>query len=148
MEDFFKWRDDWVLHVDAIDNQHKVIAECLNEIAHLCLAGNNRTAPEDERLAGLLDRLYADTRQHFSDEERLMLESRYPGYTLHEHEHIMLLAELKNYNDGIKNGSEQLDIDILSSLKAWFITHITHSDKEFASYLLDNPAGRDSRFQG
>jgi hemerythrin len=120
MEDFFKWRDDWVLHVDAIDNQHKVIAECLNEIAHLCLAGNNRTAPEDERLAGLLDRLYADTRQHFSDEERLMLESRYPGYTLHEHEHIMLLAELKNYNDGIKNGSEQLSLIVIRSLPLTF----------------------------
>ena len=131
MDDFFTWRESWRLDVEQLDRHHKALAGLLSSIARVYLSGEDR-----DELTVLLDKLYADTRQEFLDEERLMAETRYRGYSRHANEHAMLQAELKHCIRDIKAGKECLDMEMLSSLKSWFIGHITSSDKAFALHLL------------
>jgi len=137
VEDFFQWRHDWLLGIPELDEQHKALVEAINELAphYLRVISNSESnkAPR-QKLTGLLQVLYSDIERHFRDEEKMMKEAAYTEYKNHAHEHVMLLAELKNYCNHINNRDEELDMKSLCSLKTWFITHIL-DDRKFASHF-------------
>ena len=140
MPEFIKWRDEWLLGVDTLDAEHRDLADCLNRLVRECLHGNNSdTKGSNKRtsvLKSLLDELYLKTKDHFSHEEAIMREEKYPGYNSHAREHAMLLGELKStFAAKVKDGCSNIDPDILSELKYWFIAHVSRSDREFADYL-------------
>jgi len=101
VEDFFQWRHDWLLGIQALDEQHKALVEAINELAphYLRVISNSKSnnAPR-QKLTGLLQVLYSDIERHFRDEEKMMKEAAYTEYKNHAHAHVMLLAELKNYS--------------------------------------------------
>jgi hemerythrin len=137
MGDFFQWRQDWVLGLKEIDEQHRRLVETVNNLStlYLKLINNNKSDNTTRvKLTGRLNLLYGDFEQHFRDEEKLMREVAYPHYKSHAHAHIMLLAELKSYCKRITSQDEALDIGTLYSLKTWFITHML-DDREFAAHF-------------
>jgi hemerythrin len=143
VENFFQWRQEWVLDLKEIDEQHRMLVEAVNNLSPLYLkltknpTGDNATR---ERLTGRLSLLYGDLEQHFRDEENLMQEMAYPHYRSHAHAHVMLLAELKNYCNRITNRDEELDMGTLYSLRTWFITHML-DDREFAAHVHTSRVG-------
>lgn len=146
MQDFIKWREDWLLGIEILDAQHLGLADCLNRLVRECSRINESENTDDaERLdvlKSLTDELYLKTKEHFKDEEALMLSEEYPGYTSHAREHVMLLAELKStFDPRLKEGCKNIDPEILNDLKYWFVAHVSCSDQEFADYLLmkENP---------
>jgi hemerythrin len=137
VEKFFQWRQDWVLGIQDLDEQHKALVECINKLApqYMRVIENPKSDKAlRQKLTGLLQVLYGDIERHFRDEEKMMQEAAYPDYKNHAHEHVMLLAELKNYCNCINNRDEELDMETLCSLKTWFITHIL-DDRKFASHF-------------
>jgi hemerythrin len=137
VESFFQWREEWVLGLEEIDRQHRLLVQAVNRLSplyqKLTLNPKGDNASRD-LLIGRLNLLYGDLEQHFRDEERLMLEVAYPAYRSHAHAHVMLLAELKNYCNRIANRDEELDLGTLNSLKTWFITHML-DDRDFAEHV-------------
>ena len=93
-------------------------------------------APENE-VDTLLDELLIHTRHHFSEEERLMLETRFPPYSMHKGEHDSVLAEMsaqieewkQKRNAGVLN--EWLD----HSVGDWFVNHVITMDFVTAGYI-------------
>ena len=137
MGNFFQWRQEWILELKTIDEQHRMLVEAVNKLAPLYLKLTKNPESDNatrEQLIGRLNLLYADLEQHFRDEEKLMLEAAYSNYRSHVHEHVMLLAELKNYCRRITNRDEELDMGTLNSLRTWFVTHIL-DDREFAAHF-------------
>ena len=141
MKKFFEWRDEWSLGVEIIDRQHRQLAVMLNKIAELYLNDGGRTDPgqRSSQLHEQLETFHEKVREHFNDEEDLMRKANYPGHTEHARDHLMLLAELKHYIRDIEGGLDDINIGTLDSLKIWFFTHITGSDKEFADFLHAHP---------
>jgi len=143
MENFFQWRQEWILDLNEIDEQHRMLVDAVNKLSPLYLKltrdpkGDNATRVE---LTGRLHLLYGDLEQHFRDEEKLMQEVAYPHHRSHAHAHVMLLAELKNYCNRITNRDEELDMGTLYSLRTWFITHML-DDREFAAHFHASRAG-------
>ena len=137
MKKFFTWRDDWSLGVELIDRQHHQLAVLLNSMAELYL--NSKGETDAEQRAGLLKEqlkmLCEKTREHFNDEEGLMLEAGYPDHPEHAREHRMLIAELRYYLRDIEEERENINKSVLISLKTWYISHIIKSDKEFVDFL-------------
>jgi hemerythrin len=137
VEDFFQWRQDWVLDLKDIDEQHRMLVEAVNKLSTLYLK-SIRNPKSDKatraKLTARLNLLYGDLEQHFRDEEKLMLEVAYPRYRSHAHAHVMLLAEFKSYCKQITSRDEELDMGALYSLKTWLITHMI-DDKEFAAHF-------------
>jgi len=120
-----------------MDRQHRQIAEILNNLAETYLGeeGDSEAASREAQCHTYLQALYSRSREHFSDEETLMLEADYPDLPAHAHEHRMLLAELMFFIRDIEEGRDQLNLGALKSLKTWFISHVLSSDKEFAEFL-------------
>ncbi len=145
MESTFKWRDEWLLGIPTLDNQHQKLADCLHRLVTECTRlhgqnGNDNGSENDtetrEALMKLLDELCARTRAHFSIEEDMMLAANYPRYADHRREHVMLLAELTStFAAPIKDGRCNMNPEILGALKSWFIVHVAHSDRQFANWL-------------
>ncbi|ATX81049.1 hemerythrin [Mariprofundus ferrinatatus] len=78
----------------AMHDVHLEEVEMINAIDALIEdleAGDAAAYTLDERLAGLL----AHTKAHFSNEERLMLEARFPPYPVHKGAHDLFLRELE-----------------------------------------------------
>ena len=139
MEPFINWRDEWLLGIDALDNQHKVLSDGINKLVQACHHYSESESGDKEQqrtvLSELMDGLYKNTRDHFRFEEAMMKKAAYPGYASHAYEHAMLLAELKSTFSGrLERGSCYMDREILKALKSWFIGHVSHSDLEFANY--------------
>jgi len=133
------------LGVDALDNQHKVLADCINKLVVECqrVASAQSKVRHKEVLAQLFNELYTTTKKHFSFEEALMRNEGYPSYAAHAREHVMLIAELKaTFVNGLKAGSCNLNPDILKALKSWLIAHVSHSDRDFADFLLEKHPSR------
>lgn len=147
MEPYFHWRDEWLLGIDILDDQHRVLSDGINQLVQLChTEGGSGTSDREQRiklLSDLMDELYRNTREHFRVEEAMMKKEAYPGYASHVREHAMLLAELKStFAERLKRGCCSMEPDILNALKSWFIVHVSHSDREFANYLkTGKPAG-------
>jgi hemerythrin-like metal-binding protein len=143
VENFLKWRQEWLLGIKPLDKQHQRLAERIDQLARLYIrATRNPEGAGDSRmkLIGRLNLLYGECEQHFRDEEKRMLDSGYHGYKNHAYAHVMFLAELKGCCQRVTTGNEELDMGTLYSLKTWFITHIL-DDMEFASYVHATEAG-------
>lgn len=145
MEPFINWRDDWILGLDALDNQHRQLSESINRLVLACHDYNESDSSGREQrkaaLSELMDGLYESTREHFRFEESTMKKAAYPGYASHVREHAMLLAELKSTFAGrLESDQCNMDPDILKALKAWFIGHVSHSDRAFANYMTTSEA--------
>ncbi len=140
MEEFISWRDDWQLGIQLLDEQHRMLADCLNRLVCQCscaeTAGDTEKKQARQRVGELLDELYSKAKQHFSKEEALMLECGYPGYASHLQEHSMLLAELKStFISRFEQGCCHMDPEVFRALKSWFIVHVVRSDREFANFM-------------
>ena len=137
VDSFFQWRQEWILDLKDIDEQHRKLVEAVNRLSPLYLKRTRTPGGDNEtrvKLTGRLNLFYDDLEQHFRDEEKLMQEVAYPHYRSHAHAHVMLLAELKSYCKRIANQDEDLDMGTLYSLKTWFITHML-DDREFAAHF-------------
>ncbi|MCK4951777.1 MAG: hemerythrin family protein [Gammaproteobacteria bacterium] len=137
MKEFFEWRNEWSTGIEIIDRQHRQLAVMLNKIHGLYLnnGGQIDSGQRSNQLHKQLKIFYEKVREHFNDEEDLMLKANYPGYTEHVRDHLMLLAELKHYIRHIDEELDNINIGTMNSLKTWFIAHIIGSDKEFADFL-------------
>jgi hemerythrin len=145
VENFFQWREEWVLDLKEIDEQHRLLVEAVNKLSPLYLKLTKNPAVDDatrEQLTGQLKLLYGDLEQHFRDEEKLMFEVAYPQYRSHAHAHVMLLAELKNYCNRITSRDEELDMGTLYSLRTWFVTHML-DDRDFAAHFHASRSGTE-----
>jgi hemerythrin len=85
----------------------------------------------------LLDRLLAHTRAHFTEEERLMQETRFPPYPMHKGEHDRVLANMESH---IARWKQDRDAIALSDwlevgLVDWFVGHVSTMDFVTARYI-------------
>ena len=140
MEDFISWRADWQLGIRLLDEQHRMLADCLNRLVRQCSCakdmGEGANEEARQHVGQLLDELYSRAKQHFSKEEALMREHGYPGYVSHRREHSMLLAELKStFISKFEEGCCHVDPAVFKALKSWYIVHVIRSDREFADFV-------------
>ena len=140
MEPYIRWRDDWLMGIEVLDNQHRLLADILNRLVRVCQAEHAAEGFDDqqrrETLGALMDELYRQTSEHFTTEESMMKREAYPGYASHAREHKMLLAELKStFSEPLQNADCGLKLDIIKSLKSWFVAHVSSSDRQFAGYM-------------
>ncbi len=147
MRSFIEWRDDWLLGISRMDDEHKQMVDLINQLAGCC---NCRYQEPDELHArppfsaalALLDELGEQTRRHFRHEEQLMRDMSYPDYENHRCEHAMLLAEYAQWlRDIRRQGAGCLEESSLRNLKGWVIGHIVLTDKKLGDYYQDRVVG-------
>lgn len=119
------------IEIPHIDSQHKSLVDFANKATSLCAAN-----PSKEEMKECLDFLGNYVIRHFSDEEKLQLESNYPRYRQHKEIHeefvrtfLSMCAEFEKYGP-----SEELSVALTKRVSNWIITHIKVEDVRFGQH--------------
>jgi hemerythrin-like metal-binding protein len=140
---FFEWREQWMLDVGFMDEDHRNLADLLNTLARRYGRSDRparRGTSERTELLEALEELGRQTRDHFRREEEVMRTLAYPGLATHKAEHDLLIAEYRAMVREIsRSGSDRLEIETLEALKQWLMGHALDDDKELAVFLQHPP---------
>ncbi len=135
LDENLTWDDSFSINIDEVDQQHKELVRRVGLLMKTVSRGE-----VDNRLRETFDFLQEYTKDHFEDEEKLMLQHAYPEYQLHKEEHIMFvneLAELQRRNERNTIDSSYLLILIRSKIVNWLLDHIKVSDAKIARYIME-----------
>ncbi|GFE60084.1 bacteriohemerythrin [Geobacter sp. AOG2] len=132
-----EWRESLAIGVPEIDRQHKELLSRFDSLLKACEAGKGMG--ELQRLLGFLDEYVVS---HFSEEEGIQRNHRYPGYAAHKKEHDGFVTRLKAVKDEIKSEGVAVHhvTETNNMLLKWLINHISRVDAELGKYLRANAA--------
>ncbi|GIV21023.1 MAG: hypothetical protein KatS3mg023_2774 [Armatimonadota bacterium] len=103
----------------------------VNSLHEAMKSGSGKTV-----IPRILNDLVQYTVSHFSTEERLMQESRYPEYPLHKRQHDELTRQVLQIKAQVESGAPVNTIEVMNFLKSWLMNHMVGSDKKMGQYIL------------
>jgi hemerythrin-like metal-binding protein len=123
------WGPNFELGVPEIDRQHKELVNIINRLAAAMQQGTGTAI-----VGKILQEVVSYAQMHFSDEEKLMVRSRYQEHAAHHHTHEDLLKTVRALQT-TDASALRVTLETLKFLRAWLTEHIQKSDREFAQYL-------------
>ena len=127
---FVQWTRNMDLGINDIDSQHRLLVDYINDLYDAMT--NNSSAQE---MLGILRKLRDYTSTHFRDEEKHFVHTNYPATKEHLQIHREFEAKVNEVEQGIKQGTITLSMDLLSFLKDWLVQHIMGMDAQYAPYV-------------
>jgi hemerythrin len=127
------WSHECAVGVRAMDDQHGILMDALNELRQAVVGGCCR-----ERASELLDRLIEFTRMHFWSEEQLMEQSAFPGLPEHRAEHHRMLAQMLQAVHRVQYGDGGPMRPLLCTLREGFLEHIEGPDRAYGPWLNEH----------
>lgn len=125
-----QWSDEFSVKVTKFDTQHKRLIELINELHDAMKVGKG-----SQVLQKILNDLTMYTKTHFADEEALMKQHNYPGYTIQKLQHDKFVQELQELQEKLKNNVTTVTMDVMNFLKTWLTNHIQKTDKAYSSFF-------------
>ncbi len=128
----FIWNTDMSVHVERIDEQHRVWCGRVTELCKSIWSGI-----EKDELSEFVDFLADYARIHFGDEETLMREHSYPGYEDHKIAHQELAKKIEVMRNHVLREPFRTGrlVDFTTELHSWFTDHIQKVDQELGQFL-------------
>jgi hemerythrin-like metal-binding protein len=124
------WSENLSVGVKAIDEQHTVLFDTINDLHAAMMKGQARTI-----VGELLCRLLTYTRNHFADEERMMESAKYPDLPQHRVLHRNLTKQVEDYIARFQNGDLTLSTELAGFLPDWLKKHILAVDQSYRPSL-------------
>ena len=129
-----EWEEELATGIEHIDAQHKGIFAMFAEFTTACNDGCANV-----ELLNVMGFLEDYTRDHFRDEEKVMLEAEYPDLFIQQKNHKLFLNEIAELKRRV--GEKEPDMAGILEMKRllirWLIQHIKHLDKAFADFLKE-----------
>jgi hemerythrin-like metal-binding protein len=130
------WNDTYLIGIDRIDNQHKVLVNTLNQANTRLANGVTR-----EMLEQITRDLLSYAIYHFETEESLMREYDYEAGSdsaaiRHREEHRSFSQQVLKLREGLHDGRLVTREELLTFLNQWLVNHILHTDKQFGEFLI------------
>ncbi len=132
-----EWNDKLATGIRTIDSQHKELFKRINNL--VIAIKQQRCKSEIDSVLKFLDD-YA--RVHFSEEEKHMRETDYPGTAEQQEDHrkyLEALAELKAQasQPRIQGSSYDLSATTNQVVVDWIVDHIMKLDMKFGEFLRE-----------
>ena len=124
------WNHACTVGVRAMDDQHGILMDTLNELRLTTVRGSGR-----EQVSEVLDRLIEFTRMHFWSEEQLMERYGFPSFNDHRSEHQRLLAQILQSSHRVQHGDKMQMRPLLCFLREAYSEHIEGMDREYGPWL-------------
>lgn len=144
------WKPEYVLEVEEIDAQHKKFFTYCGQLIQLADAGPHGEHANAE-LVNLCFKLRSYAFKHFMDEERMMLNSKFPQAREHVREHDKYLVEFLsligkenniyglNIQGKFDERSARIAVLVSDFAARWLEEHIYSRDKVLAEHLKASP---------
>jgi hemerythrin len=119
------WKDEYSVGIEAADDEHKELIDCINRLYQEFDAADTRKA-----VPAFFGDLLAAIAAHFAIEEEFMRDQAYDWLGPHKEEHERLLNELREMMDAFE-WSEEIDtLELARGLDPWFARHFCKHDAE------------------
>lgn len=127
------WTQCFSVGVKSIDDQHTVLFNTINDLHAAMMKGQARA-----KVGELLCTLLVYTRSHFSAEEAIMEDAKYPGLATHRIEHRKLTKQVEKYVERYQQGDLTLSLDLADFLSDWLKNHILSRDQSYRPWLNEH----------
>ncbi|MGA9585036.1 MAG: hemerythrin family protein [Terracidiphilus sp.] len=125
-----KWSHECIVGVEAMDDQHGILMDTLNEVRISLVHGTDRSA-----ICLQLEHLIEFTQMHFECEERLLQQHGFPAFNEHETAHKHLLAKLYAALEQLNHDDFVHFSSLLEFLPAWYLEHVEQLDRPYGVWL-------------
>lgn len=123
-----QWKDEYVMGIPSIDEQHKELFEIANRIYELLK--NEMITDKYNKIIEIIDELKSYTVYHFNAEEEYMKSIGYRKFLSQKAAHNDFLEKVNTIDyDKIDNGQNEYLISMLDFVADWLIQHIIKEDK-------------------
>lgn len=126
-----EWNSSYSVGVPSIDAQHSVLISLLNDLHEAMLTGTAQT-----RTGPLLRSLVFYAHDHFATEETMMRTAGYPALKEHREQHQVLARRVEHYALRHERGESALNLQLLTFLRDWLVTHILEEDMAYAPAVI------------
>lgn len=126
-----KWKREYNLGIKSIDNQHRHLVDLINKLEESKDQENESKVVHD-----IFYELVDYTKYHFKEEEVLLHSFQFDEVYEHEAQHKVLIKQIVEMLNLLKNGELEIGEKLTSVLKNWLIKHVLHHDKIFAKHYL------------
>jgi len=126
------WSERLACGIKLIDDQHKGLVDLVNDMFNHA-TGNS--IQEHDYFNVVIQEVVKYVKVHFATEEKIMLATKFSGYTEHKKAHdSFVLAVVDNIND-YKAGNRLTLSTFTKFLKEWILSHIAMMDKQYFEYF-------------
>lgn len=127
------WKDSYSVKVEKLDAQHKTVFEMINELAYAMRKGQGAAAIQPT-LTKLMKHLCA----HIHDEEKLMQQTGYPEFAVHQEEHRLYLLRVERYKSDLEKTGNEDTVALLCILRDIILDHMLRSDVVYSAHFSNN----------
>lgn len=120
-----EWSDDFVLNIPQMDRTHEEFVDLLTVVEN---------ASDSAVLAAWQD-LVAHTEDHFSREDRWMLDTRFAASNCHSMQHKVVLQIMQQGAVQCQAGDLAMVRQMARELAVWFPQHAASMDAALANHL-------------
>ena len=114
-----------------IDTEHRELLDAINNLMDACSQGKGK-----DEITKTLTFLNNYVIKHFSDEEKLQVQSKYPNYQPHKKFHELYKAEMQALaRELATDGYSIAFLGKLNQKVAIIINHIKQEDKRLATHI-------------
>ena len=126
---FIELKEDQLINVKSLDEQHEEIARSISRLYQLIQNGSIEEQIEE---MGKLNDLI---NKHFDFEDRIMVENKDPGFISHKLEHNRMRMKTARVYDTVRLNKEPLNEEYINGLKSWLENHLIFKDIKLGKYL-------------
>ena len=130
----YELTQDLITGNTLIDTEHKQLFAAMNDLLDACTKGKGR-----DQVMKTVDFLNRYVERHFSDEEKLQVNSKYPNYPAHKTFHDGYKRQMTQTTQELLNeGPTVKALGKLNQVAGVLISHIRVEDRKLAKYLREN----------
>ncbi|MDF2606470.1 MAG: iron-binding protein hemerythrin [Bacillales bacterium] len=123
-----KWKDDFLVGVEIIDEQHKVLFDLTGKAYELLK--DDYVHDKYDEIVKIIDELKEYTIFHFKCEEEYMKSIGYKKFLSHKVEHDDFIERVNSLNFlEIDEDQDKYILSILDFVVSWISDHILQRDK-------------------
>ncbi|TZE81078.1 bacteriohemerythrin [Calorimonas adulescens] len=127
-----KWREEFRLGIETIDEQHKKLFAIANEAYDLLK--NDFYIDKYDRIVAILKELRDYTIYHFNSEEDYMKSIGYKKLLSHKVEHNDFVEKINSIDlDKLDENQDEYILELLNFVVDWIEQHILGTDKQIVS---------------
>lgn len=118
------WNEGLSVGIEAIDEQHKIWVDIMNELDDALSKGQGY-----EALTKIVDRMEGYIYLHFETEEKTMKELHYYDIAKHVESHESFKIEVRELKKDLLFGKPVRATKVMMIIKRWLVDHILIEDK-------------------
>ncbi|MBB6217786.1 hemerythrin [Anaerosolibacter carboniphilus] len=124
----FKWKDEYDLGVQFVDEQHKVLFDIGNRVYKLLKS--DMYFDKYDRIAEIIEELKNYAAFHFKEEEAYMASIGYRKFLSHKVEHDDFIKKFEDLDlENVDHRQDQYIMELLEFVFKWIEDHILVKDK-------------------